>query len=75
MNQTVNTFENKIMGDQQNNEDQNNIKKYMLSDMTGDEALQRFGQSNSELNFEITNKHIHYRQEVIGQSIGGLNIY
>ena len=26
-------------------------------------------------NFEIINKFIHYRQEVIGQSICGLNIY
>ena len=26
-------------------------------------------------NFEITNRKIHYRQEVIAQSMGGLNIY
>ena len=73
MNQAVNTFENKIM--EKGGEDQNNIKKYMLSDMKGPDALQQFGQDNSEQNFEITNKLIHYRQEVIGQSIGGLNIY
>ena len=28
-----------------------------------------------DLNFEIVNKHLHYRQEVVGQSMCGLNLY
>ena len=28
-----------------------------------------------DLNFEIVNKFLHYRQEVVGQSMCGLNLY
>ena len=39
------------------------------------EAQNKNGGRNNGLSFEITNSKIQYRQEIIGQSIGGLNIY
>ena len=39
------------------------------------EMFEKEKQSSEQNNFEITTKYLLYKQEVIAQSIGGLNIY
>lgn len=50
------------------------MKELILKETNDPAVLKKFGQ-NGDKSFEITNKMIHFRQEVIAQSIGGLDVF
>jgi len=59
-------LENKTTQFEKQVKNNDNIQKYFEEDQP---------QDKDESNYEIRNKYLLYRQEVIAQSIGGLNIY
>ena len=68
MNFKTSKFEQEFIRDQAKGN--NNLK-----DLFWNEAAKNELPLSQQHNFEITNDYLQYRQEVIAQSMGGLNIF
>mmetsp|Transcript_5071 Transcript_5071/g.7669 ORF Transcript_5071/g.7669 Transcript_5071/m.7669 type:complete len:89 (+) Transcript_5071:2658-2924(+) len=65
MNSKTNQFENQMM-----KENTGAFKDLFKAKRNGQSSV-----LSSPDNFEITTQYLYYRQEILAQSIGGLNIY